>query len=98
MAVVGVGGSVVDENIEPAVSLLHMLDDGIDLIHFADMAGEGGCLAASSVNFFCHTIAAVGAAAGDDDMGAMSGQQFSACFADPAAGACNQSDLAAQIE
>src|SRR5690606_763337 len=69
-----------------------------NLFHLADVAGHGSGLAAFGANRLGHRLAALRLAAGDDHMGALLGEQARNGFADAAAGAGNEGDLAVQVE
>jgi len=93
-----VGGGVVDQDVEAAELLLDLREDVADLLHFTDMAGDRGGLATVGDDGVGDFLAVVDLAAGNDDMGALLGQQFGDGFTDATAGAGNEGDLAVEVE
>src|SRR5690606_4614942 len=87
-----------DQDVEAAELLADEGEDVLDLLHFTDMAGDGGGLAAFRDDGVGHGLAAFDLAARDDHMGTLLGQQSGDGFADAAAGAGNESDLAVEVE
>src|SRR5690606_36622666 len=80
-----------------AEALADLGEGRADLLHFADMAADGGRLAALVADGLDHRLAALHLAAGDDHMGALLRQQAGNGFADPPAGAGNEGDLAVEV-
>jgi len=96
---VGVGGGVVDEDVEFAVAAFDVGEDRVDLFHVADVAGDGfGFAAVVADGLGDDGFAAVDLAAGDDDVGALFGEQLGDFFADAAARAGYQGDASGQIK
>jgi len=62
------------------------------------MAGYTECLSACLDDILFHAFQVVDLPAGQDHLGAVSGQRFCDGFADPPAGTGNQSDLMIQTE
>src|SRR5690606_21557760 len=93
-----VGGGVVDQDVEAAELLADLREHGLDLLHLADVAGDRSGLAAGSVDGVGNRLATVDLAAGNDHVRALLGQQLGDGFADAAAGAGNEGDLAVEVE
>ena len=93
-----VGGGVVDQDVQAPELLADTGEDLADLFHFANMAGDGGGLAAVGDDRIGHVLATFELAARDDHMGALLGQQLGNGLADTAAGAGNKGDLAVEVE
>jgi hypothetical protein len=94
----GVSGSVVDQDVEATELLADLREDALDLLHLADVAGDGGGLTALGGDGVGHGLAAVDLTAGHDHVSTLLGQQLGDGLADAAAGAGNEGDLAVEVE
>jgi len=93
-----VGRGVVHQDVQAAEPLANLREDGTDLLHLADMAGDRTGLAAGLDDGIGNGLAAIDLAAGNDDVCALLGEQLGDGFADTAARAGNEGDLAVEIE
>ena len=64
-----------------------MLENGIDLFHFANVAGEGLSFTTGGDNLINHFLTALYATTGDNNVGALFGEQFGNGFTNASASA-----------
>ena len=98
VAEVGVGRSVVDQDVQLAELFFDGGDGGDDLVHVTDVAGLGRSLAARCNDGVGDCLAVFDLTAGDDHVRTLLGQQLGDGFADAAAGAGYQSYFAVEVE
>src|SRR5690606_8568492 len=98
MAEIRVSGSVIYQNIQFAVFLFTVFETCVDLIHFANMAGQFFSAAAGCCNFIRYALTAINFTAGNDDVRTAGGQQLGNAFTDTTAGAGDQCYTAGQIK
>src|SRR5690554_2493731 len=97
-AEVWVGCGVVDQDIQLAVRVGNVLPHRFNLIHFADVAGEGLGTTAVFTDAAGHGFTAVNLAAADNHVGTVMGQCAGDALADATAGTGDQGDFASQVE
>ena len=98
MAVVGVCRGIVYQDVQPAMLPPDMIEDRIDLLRIADVAGISSRLTAFIPDPTGHFLATLLPATGDNDMGALLRQQPRSRLADTPAGAGHQGKFAGQVE
>ena len=91
-------GGVVDENIDPAVGGLGLLDHARHIGFLRDIAHDDFCLLPDRPDLLGYRLDLVfGRTRRDHQIGAMPGKTKRRRAADPPGGPCHQSDLAVQV-
>src|SRR5690606_34160299 len=98
MAVIRIGGSIVDENIEAPVRMADMRENRGDILHAADIAGEGFGATARLPDGSAYVLTILQLAAGDNHIRSLLCEQPGNLLTDTAAGAGDERDFSAQIE
>ena len=98
MPEIGVGSGVIDANIQLAISLVEVREQGGDLVQITDVAGERLGTATGFSNSLRHGSTVINLATGYDHMCTLAGQQPGDLLANTATGAADQGNLARQIK
>ena len=90
---------VVDEHVDLAEAVVGGVDEAVELVPVADVAGDGqGLTARGRLHLLGHRLAVVELATGDDDVGARLGQAEHDGVSETAAATGDDGDLVGDVE